>query len=136
MKKLVTLVIWILAILVGGIYMTFPSSKVVRDATKVEKIQEDIDGKDYVLYLPDGSSEEKELQESENKSEELHRLVQAELDYLYEKEVEGSKIELRNIYVTEDGVYILCTEKPKKQSLQAIAEVLKQLEITGKVQVL
>lgn len=136
MKKLVTLVIWILAILVGGIYMTFPSSKVVRDATKVEKTQEDIDGKDYVLYLPDGSSEEKELQESENKSEELHRLVQAELDYLYEKEVEGSKIESRNIYVTEDGVYILCTEKPKEQSLQAIAEVLKQLEITAKVQVL
>ena len=133
MKKLVTLVIWILAILVGGIYMTFPSSNIVKDATKVEKIQEDIDGKDYVLYLPDGSSE---LQESENKSEELHRLVQAELDYLYEKEVEGSKIELRNIYVTEDGVYILCTEKPKEQSLQAIAEVLKQLEITAKVQVL
>lgn len=35
-EKLVTLVIWILAVLVGGIYMTFPSSNIVKDATKVE----------------------------------------------------------------------------------------------------
>ncbi|EHO16810.1 hypothetical protein HMPREF9466_02946 [Fusobacterium necrophorum subsp. funduliforme 1_1_36S] len=34
MKKVVTLVIWVFAILVGGIYMSFPSSRVVRDAAK------------------------------------------------------------------------------------------------------
>ena len=48
MKKLVTLVIWILAILVGGIYMTFPSSNIVKDATKVEKIQEDTERDNFM----------------------------------------------------------------------------------------
>jgi len=136
MKKLVTVVIWIFAMIVGGIYMSFPSSKVVRDAAKVEKAEKDNSEKEYLLYLPDGSSEERQLQESESKSEELHLLVQAELDYLYEKEIEKEKIHLQNIYIAEDGIYILCTEKPTEQGLEAIEQSLRQLEIEGKVQVL
>ncbi len=136
MKKVVTLVIWVFAILVGGIYMSFPSSRVVRDAAKVEKTQEDSSRKEYLLYLPDGSSEKRKLEEKESRSEELHVLVQAELDYLYEKELEKEKITLKNIYITEDGVYMLCNEKPKAQSVEAIEQSLKQLGIEGRVQVL
>lgn len=75
--------------------MSFPSSRVVRDAAKVEKIQEDSSQKEYLLYLPDGSSEKRKLEEKESRSEELHVLVQAELDYLYEKELEKEKITLK-----------------------------------------
>lgn len=116
--------------------MSFPSSRVVRDATKVEKAGEDSSRKEYLLYLPDGSSEKRKLEEKESRSEELHVLVQAELDYLYEKELEKEKITLKNIYIAEDGVYILCNEKPKVQSVEAIEQSLKQLGMEGKVQVL
>ncbi|RXZ70535.1 hypothetical protein EPT53_03325 [Fusobacterium necrophorum] len=136
MKKLVTVVIWIFAILVGGIYMSFPSSRMVRDAAKVEKVQENSFQKEYLLYLPDGSFEKRKLEEKESRSEELHVLVQAEFDYLYEKEWEKEKITLKNIYIAEDGVYMLCNEKPKGQSVEAIEQSLKQLGMEGKVQVL
>src|SRR3712207_4755929 len=116
MKKLVIVVIWVFAILVGGIYMSFPSSRVVRDAAKVEKTQKDSSQKEYLLYLPDGSFEKRRLEEKESKSEELHGLVQAELDYLHERDWEKERITLHNIYITEDGVYMLCNEKPKAQS--------------------
>ncbi|EHO16809.1 hypothetical protein HMPREF9466_02945 [Fusobacterium necrophorum subsp. funduliforme 1_1_36S] len=86
--------------------------------------------------MPDGSSEKRKLEEKESRSEELHVLVQAELDYLYEKELEKEKITLKNIYITEDGVYILCNEKPKAQSVEAIEQSLRQLGMEGKVQVL
>lgn len=136
MKKLVTVVIWVFAILVGGIYMSFPSSRVVRDAAKVEKTQKDSSQKEYLLYLPDGSSEKRRLEEKESKSEELHGLVQAELDYLHERDWEKERITLHNIYITEDGVYMLCNEKPKAQSVEVIEQSLKQLGVEGKVQVL
>ncbi|HEY4532734.1 MAG TPA: hypothetical protein VIG61_01110, partial [Fusobacterium sp.] len=110
MKKLVIVVIWVFAILVGGIYMSFPSSRVVRDAAKVEKTQKDSSQKEYLLYLPDGSFEKRRLEEKESKSEELHGLVQAELDYLHERDWEKERITLHNIYITEDGVYMLCNE--------------------------
>src|SRR3712207_1960982 len=136
MKKLVIVVIWVFAILVGGIYMSFPSSRVVRDAAKVEKTQKDSSQKEYLLYLPDGSFEKRRLEEKESKSEELHGLVQAELDYLHERDWEKERITLHNIYITEDGVYMLCNEKPKVQSVEVIEQSLKQLGIEGKVQVL
>src|SRR3712207_1503606 len=97
MKKLVIVVIWVFAILVGGIYMSFPSSRVVRDAAKVEKTQKDSSQKEYLLYLPDGSFEKRRLEEKESKSEELHGLVQAELDYLHERDWEKERITLHNI---------------------------------------
>lgn len=68
--------------------------------------------KEYLLYLPDGSSENENWRRKKA-GQRNYMLVQAELDYLYEKELE-KKITLKNIYITEDeSIYFTMKNRAK-----------------------